>query len=184
MGTIVKRVNPSGKVVYRAQIKINRQGYPSFSESKTFSKKSLANAWLGKREAEIERNPDILWGEKKQQLCPTLQQASKRYLSEMSEQQYSVNKRSVIKLLGERMLGKIRLDRLKRSDFAEYAMMRQRGLPEMGLKPVKPSTINGDLQYLRTILKHAHFVWGLEQVTWLELDMVNLRYVGLQEDFP
>ena len=42
MGTIVKRTNPNGKVVYRAQIKINRAGYPKFSESKTFSRKALA----------------------------------------------------------------------------------------------------------------------------------------------
>lgn len=172
MGTITIQVSRSGKTIkYRTQIRKAIQGYPTFSESKTFSKKSLATAWMKKREAEIEANPDIMWGDKKRQLCPTLQEASERYLDEMPEQEYSKNKQSVIKLLGERMLGKIRLDRLKRSDFAEYALMRQRGLPEAGLKPVKPSTINGDLQYMRTILKHAHFVWGLEQVTWTELDM-------------
>lgn len=171
MGTIVRRVNPSGDVVYRAQIKIARSGYPNFSESKTFSKKSLATAWLKKREAEIEQNPEILFGDKKKQLCPTLREASARYLAEVPELEYSKNKQSVIRLLGERMLGNIRIDRLRRSDFAEYALMRQRGLPEMGLKPVKPSTINGDLQYLRTVLKHAHFVWGLEQVAWTELDL-------------
>lgn len=171
MGTIVRRVNPSGDVVYRAQIKIARSGYPNFSESKTFSKKSLATAWLKKREAEIEQNPEILFGDKKKQLCPTLREASARYLAEVPELEYSKNKQSVIKLLGERMLGNIRIDRLRRSDFAEYALMRQRGLPEMGLKPVKPSTINGDLQYLRTVLKHAHFVWGMEQVAWTELDL-------------
>lgn len=72
MGTIVKRINPSGEVVYRAQIKISRQGYPKFSESKTFSKKSLAKAWLKKREAEIEANPDIMWSEKKTAALPHL----------------------------------------------------------------------------------------------------------------
>lgn len=171
MATITKRTNPSGETVYRAQIRIKKVGYPNFTESKTFSKRALAVAWAKKREAEIEQNPDILFGEKKKQLCPTLREASERYLSEMTDTDYSRNKQSVIKLLGERMLGKIRLDRLRRSDFAEYAMMRQRGVPEMGLKPVQPSTINGDLQYLRTILKHAHFVWGMENVTWAELDL-------------
>lgn len=171
MATITKRTNPSGETVYRAQIRIKKAGYPNFTESKTFSKRALAVAWTKKREAEIEQNPDILFGEKKKQLCPTLREASERYLSEMTDTDYSRNKQSVIKLLGERMLGKIRLDRLRRSDFAEYAMMRQRGVPEMGLKPVQPSTINGDLQYLRTILKHAHFVWGMENVTWSELDL-------------
>lgn len=183
MGTIIKRTNPSGQIAYRAQIKISRVGYPNFSESKTFSKKALAVAWLKKREAEIEQNPGILWGRKTKILCPTLKEASERYLSEMPEQKYSENKKSVIKLLGQRMLGKIHIDRLKRSDFSEYALMRQRGMPEMGLKPVKQSTINGDLQYLRTVLKHAHFVWGMEQVTWTELDLAmeglrRLRVIG------
>ena len=82
MATVVKRVNPSGAVVYRALIRIKKTGYPDFSQSRTFSKKSLAVEWAKKREAEIEQNPEILFGERKQ-LLPTLEVATKRYLADV-----------------------------------------------------------------------------------------------------
>ena len=59
MGTITKRTNPSGAISYRAQVRIKKEGYPSFSESRTFSKRSLAAEWIKKREAEIELNPSL-----------------------------------------------------------------------------------------------------------------------------
>ena len=158
MGSIVKRSNPSGDTVYRALIRITRTGYPNYSESKTFSKRALAAAWLKKREAELEANPELLFEKGRQRkIMPTLKEASERYLQE-TQGTYAVNKASVIRLLGERSLGNVRLDRLKRSDFAAYALERQRGVPSLGMLPVKPSTINGDLQYLRSLLKYAHFV--------------------------
>ncbi|AUX61446.1 tyrosine-type recombinase/integrase [Simonsiella muelleri] len=170
MGSILKRKNPSGEVVYRAQIRINKIGYPKFSESKTFSRRVLAVAWLKRREAELEENPHLLFGEPKTVAAPTLKDASARYLAE-TVGSYGKTKASVIKLLGTWTLGSKRIDRLKRADFAEYAMARARGIPEFGLAPVRPSTINGDLQYLRSLLKHAHFVWSMGQVTWSELDL-------------
>jgi len=42
MATVIKRKNPSGAVVYRAQVRVRKEGYPDFSESRTFSKKVLA----------------------------------------------------------------------------------------------------------------------------------------------
>jgi hypothetical protein len=58
-GTIATRKTKDGQTRYRAQIKINRAGI-KFTESRTFSKRSLASEWLEQRTAEIERNPDIL----------------------------------------------------------------------------------------------------------------------------
>ena len=54
MGTITTRKTKAGKIRYRAEIRKNITGYPPFSESKTFSKQSAAEAWLRKRETEIE----------------------------------------------------------------------------------------------------------------------------------
>ena len=67
-------------------------------------------------------------------------------------------------------LGGIRLNRLKRADYTEFALLRRRGSPERNLPAVKGSTVDNDLQYIRSLLKHAHFMWGLD-VSWNELDM-------------
>ena len=42
MGSITARKGADGKVNYRAAIRITRKGFPSFSESKTFHSKKLA----------------------------------------------------------------------------------------------------------------------------------------------
>jgi len=169
MGTITKRTNPSGKIVYRAQIRIKRAGYPDFSESRTFSKRTLAAEWLRRQEAEIELNPELLYKEKKNILCPTLREAAKRYAEEVRTE-YSESKFKTLNFVMNFDIANKHIDRLRREDFTAYAFMRQRGANEIGLMPVKPATINADLQYLRSILKHAHFVWGLP-VTWTEIDI-------------
>ena len=166
MGTITKRTNPSGEVVYRAQIRIKKADIPAFSESKTFTKKALATEWLKRREAEIEANPDILFGEKKKSI-PTLKEAVERYLAEAEKTGYS--KRLGLLFLSSFPIGSRRLDRLRRADYAEHIMLRRRGRPEEAIKPIGASTALQELQYIRTVLKHAFYVWDLP-VSWQELD--------------
>lgn len=166
MGTITKRVNPSGTVVYRAQIRVKRRGYPDFTESRTFSKKALATEWVRRREAEIEANPDILLGKKKI-LVPTLKDAVERYLAESAAMGRS--KRMGLLFLSSFPLGGIQIDRLRRSDFADHIMMRRRGLPSEGIEPIGAATALQELQYVRTVLKHAFYVWDMP-VSWQELD--------------
>lgn len=166
MGTITKRTNPSGQMVYRAQIRVKKSGYPDFSESRTFSKKSLATEWIKKREAEIEQNPNILFGEKKR-LYPTLKDAVKKYLEESEKMGRS--KRMGLLFLSSFEIGKLRIDRIKRVDYAEHIMLRRRGIPEEGIAPIVASTALQELQYIRTVLKHAFYVWDMP-VSWQELD--------------
>lgn len=52
MGTITKRVTTKGEVRYRALIQIRKQDV-NFSESKTFSKKVLAEAWIKKENQKL-----------------------------------------------------------------------------------------------------------------------------------
>ena len=184
MGTITKRTNPSGAIVYRAQIRIKKAGYPDFSESRTFSKKAMAVEWLKLREAELEMHPELLFREKRQTLCPTLREAAKRYADEVRTE-YSDSKFRTLNFVMNFEIADKRIDRLRREDFTSYAFIRQRGSDELGLLPVKPSTINSDLQYLRSILKHAHFVWGYP-VTWSEIDIAieglrRARVIGKAE---
>lgn len=168
MGTIVKRVNPSGKTVYRAQIRIKRAGYPAYAESRTFRTKALARAWLLQREAEIDANSDILFGDvQKNSQIPTLNEAIERYLAEV---ECNRSKKATMKLLQSFSIAELRLDRIRRNHITTLAMERRNGMPQLGLLPAQASTVLGNLQYIRTLLKHAHFVWGLE-VYWTEFDL-------------
>lgn len=166
MGTITKRTNPSGAVVYRAQIRIKKADAPAFSESKTFTKKALAVEWLKRREAEIEANPDILFGQQKK-LMPTLKEAIEKYLAEAEQTGYS--KRIGLLFLSSFSIGGLRLDRLRRSDYAEHIMLRRCGWPEEAIKPIGAATALQELQYICTVLKHAFYVWDMP-VSWQELD--------------
>ncbi|UOP05900.1 tyrosine-type recombinase/integrase [Alysiella crassa] len=170
MGSIIKRKNPSGEIVYRAQIRIQKIGYPNFSESRTFSKRILAVAWLKRREAEIEANPDILLdGKRKSEVFPTLREAIQRYNQE-HEGQFGRTKSSTLEFMANFPIGDIRLNRLRRSDIAEFAILRRNGQPEKGILAVKGATVEHDLHHLRALIKHAYFVWGLA-VDWQNLDM-------------
>ena len=171
MGTITKRTNPSGEIRYRAQIRINRKDYPEFKESKTFSKKSLADAWIKKREAEIEADPDILLGTLKKRDYPTLLQAIEQYLDEVTT--FGQTKRYGLRFLTHFPIGKIRIDRLTRKDFADHVMLRREGVPELGIKAVGASTANNDIQYIRSVFTHARLVWGMDDIVKTEIDLAT-----------
>ena len=54
MGTITQRKSAKGVVSFRAQIRLKEGGELTHSESKTFTRRALAQEWLRRREAEIE----------------------------------------------------------------------------------------------------------------------------------
>ena len=53
-GTITQRKSPNGVVAFRAQIRLKEGGALTHSESKTFTRRALAQEWLRRREVEIE----------------------------------------------------------------------------------------------------------------------------------
>lgn len=184
MGIITKRINPSGKTVYRAQIRINRANYPKYSESKTFSRRALAAAWLKKREAELELNPELLYYGSKQQKIPTFGEAILRYLDEPAAEEFGRTKTATLKFLLNYPIATIRIDKIRRIDISNHVIQRRNG--ENGVLPVKAATVNNDLQYIRGLIKHAHFVWGLD-LNWLEIDLAiegarRARLVGHSEE--
>ena len=184
MGSIVKRTNPSGKTVYRAQIRIDRAAYPKYTESRTFSERRLAAAWLKKREAELEANPELLYYGGKKQTIPTLAQAIERYFAEPAATEFGRTKSATLQFLLNYPIAKLPLDKIRRVDIATYINQRRDGWGSV--LPVKPQTVNNDLQYIRGMLKHAHFVWGLD-VNWAELDLAiegarRARLIGKSEE--
>lgn len=58
MGKITKHTTKNGKIRYVARVRQNRKSN-NFSQSKTFSKESLAKEWIRKTEAKLELNGNI-----------------------------------------------------------------------------------------------------------------------------
>lgn len=55
MGSITARKSADGSVSYRAAIRINKKGYPAYSESKTFYSKKVAENWLKKEKLRFKK---------------------------------------------------------------------------------------------------------------------------------
>lgn len=171
MGTISKRTTTKGEVRYRALIQVRKQDV-NFSESKTFSKKTLAEAWIKKREAEIELNPDILHGvESKRSI--SLKEAIDRYIEDVSE----IGQSKLYKLHHFKTFdfARLALDKLNREIFSNYVLKRRGG--EYDGVAVSKSTVEQDLYYLKSVLMHAEFVLNDENQALFELDkaMTGMR---------
>ncbi len=175
MSTITKRVTSTGEIRYRALLQIRREDV-NYTESRTFSKKSLAEAWLKKREVELETNPELLHQNKKSQIKSnlTLAEAMEKYLEEVAS--FGRSKRMGLRFLCNWPIGKIKLKDLKRQDYSAHTLLRKKGVPEIDALPIKASTALQDLQYIKSVLKYAEQTWG-EKVDISELDkaMAGLR---------
>ncbi len=110
--------------------------------------------------------PELLFKRGKVKMM-TLSEAMRKYLNETLGAGRS--KKMGLRFLMEFPIGGIGIDKLKRSDFAEHVMQRRRGIPELDIAPIAASTALQELQYIRSVLKHAFYVWGLE-IGWQELD--------------
>ncbi|WP_314338379.1 tyrosine-type recombinase/integrase [Acinetobacter guillouiae] len=173
MGTITKRMTSTGEIRYRAQVRIKRNGLADFTESRTFSKKSLANEWIKKREFEFELDPEVFVNQSTKHFL-TLAEALEKYLKEVTS--FGRSKRMGIRFLTVWPIGKILIKDLKRQDFTDHTLLRRSGYPEICADPIEASTALQDLQYLKVVLSHADLVWG-EQVNIFELEqaMKGLR---------
>lgn len=160
MGTISTRKLTDGTLRYRAEIRINRKEYPVYKESKTFSTKRLAEAWLKKREVEIEANPQILFGQDTDTRM-TLEKAIDKYLEELGGI-YSVSKVNTLKFLKKFPFAKKQLQHLNSVDISEYVALRASYYPKLGVGPAATSTIMHEILQLRAVLVHASIMWNAE----------------------
>lgn len=165
MGTITERQTKDGRTRYRAAIRINKDG-TKYSESRTFSKRNLAEAWLKKREAEIEINPESL------HTTPTddmrFADVAELYLEQIGSN-FGRSHRLSILFVSKQPLGAKYLGKLKKIDFANYAEDR--------LKSVKPQTLAGDMVSIRAVLRYAKMVRGMDvNLEAFEEAVLGLRY--------
>lgn len=171
MATISERTNKDGKTRYRAVIRINTTEL-KHTESRTFSKRSLAEAWAKKREMEIELNPGTI---KSSASNLRLSDAIIRYLEEMGDN-FGRSHKTGLEFVGKFAIGAVYIDKLNHDDFANFAKDRLAGKPP-SLKPISPSTLAGDMVMIRTILRHAKFVWGINvNLSAFEDVVLGLRY--------
>lgn len=127
---------------------IRRKGCPVLS--KTFPKKSLAEAWAHKKEAELLAG---VYNDAGAIRHITVADCIERYLQDIGAiKSIGRTKRSVLKALQLSPIGALSIVDLKASDVVHHCTLR--------LASVAPATINHDVQYLRGVIKVAKGVWG------------------------
>ncbi|MGM8938944.1 site-specific integrase [Psychrobacter glaciei] len=173
MGTIAQRKTKDGVSRYRAVIRIDRDGYPPFSQSKTFSKRALAAAWIKKRESEIEANPDIMLNRDAKSM--RLQDVIIKYIDELGDQFGRTHTKGLL-LISKLPISAKQISNLRREDYTAFADGRLSGKYD-GLSPITPATLNGDMIGLRSVLKQAKLAWGLSvNLAEFEDAMLGLKH--------
>ena len=160
MGTITARKGADGKINYRAAIRINRKGFPAFSDSKTFHSKKMAENWIKKREVEIQDNPDILLGKEKL-IDLTLSDAIDKYLDEVGSE-YGRTKRYSLLLIKRLPIARNIITKIKSVHLAEHVALRKGGVPHLDLEPIVASTQQHELLHIRGVLSHAAVMWEMD----------------------
>lgn len=158
MGTITKRQLKDGSFSYRAQVRARRPGFPVFNQSRTFSKKSLADEWVKRTEAEIERNPEKMLNPDAQLNHKSLKDFIHQYLEEADS--FARTKSGALNFIARQSIAEKDAYSLTRQDFAEYIISRRKGDPLQAIDGVSPSTALKDMSHIKAVLVHAEFVWG------------------------
>ncbi|WP_151776240.1 tyrosine-type recombinase/integrase [Acinetobacter bereziniae] len=158
MGTVTKRQLKDGSFRYRAQVRVQRENYPTYTASKTFSKKSLADEWIKRTEAEIELNPDKMLNPKEELKQKTLADLILKYLEEADS--FARTKTGALNHIASLEISEKNIYSLTRQDFSEHAISRRKGDPLKGIDGVAPATALKDLSHIKAVLVHAEYVWG------------------------
>lgn len=160
MGTITQRKQVNGTVRFRAEIRINRKDLPVYKESQTFGSKKIAAGWIAQREAEIEKNPEILLGQ--QNLVNlTLKDAINKYLAEVGSE-YGRTKTYALKLIQKFPIARHVITKIKSTHIAEHVALRKGGINELGLTAIAASTLQHELLHIRGVLSHAAVMWDID----------------------
>lgn len=156
MATIRARKRTDGSISYTAQIRLFRDGAQVYQESQTFARKQAAQAWVRKRETELDQPGAI---ERANRKGTTVKEMIDRYLLEMEKvRPLGKTKSATLKAISESYLGKLNDQDINSQQLVEYAVWR------MGKEggSVQPQTAGNDLAHLGAVLSIARPAWGYE----------------------
>ncbi len=158
MATIRVRKRTNGSSSYTAQIRLIRDGAQVYQESQTFTRKQTAQAWIRKREAELDQPGAI---ERANREGATVKEMIERYVLEMEKARaLGKTKLATLKAISESYLGQINDQDLNCQILVEYAVWRM-GSEGGG---VLPQTAGNDLAHLGAVLSIAR-PWGRNLAT-------------------
>ena len=156
MATIRARKRTDGSTSYTAQIRLIREGAQVYQESQTFARKQAAQAWVRKREAELDQPGAI---ERANRIGATVKEMIDRYMVEMEKARgLGKTKLATLKAISESYLGAVSDQELNCQILVEYAVWRMG--PEGG--GVLPQTAGNDMAHLGAVLSIARPAWGYE----------------------
>lgn len=168
MGTISKITNKKG-VSYRVQIRKFKDGKIIYTEAQTFPKKSLAEAFNTKREAELQA-PGAL--DKKVSGVATLASLISKYDSEFCEKAGKTKKARLLALSKYPFTNRPYTE-LMSEDYIQFAAFRRK-------EGAAPPTILQDLIWLKGVIKTAYPAWGIKiDISEIDAAMTLLRKKGL-----
>lgn len=154
MGTITTRKRKDGSTTYDAQIRIMRKGVKVYQESQTFDRKTTAQAWLRKREAELHEPGAI---EKANRSGVTVKHMVEKYLDQYEKlRPLGKTKRATLLAIKETWLGDVVDSELTSQKLVDYAMWR------MESDGIQAQTVGNDLAHLGAVLSVARPAWGYE----------------------
>ncbi|MBA6119388.1 tyrosine-type recombinase/integrase [Pseudomonas putida] len=154
MGTITTRKRKDGSTTYDAQIRIMRKGVKVYQESQTFDRKTTAQAWIRKREAELHEPGAI---EKANRSGVTVRHMVEKYLDQYEKlRPLGKTKRATLLAIKETWLGDVIDSELTSQKLVDYAMWR------MEKDGIQAQTVGNDLAHLGAVLSVARPAWGYE----------------------
>lgn len=152
MATITKRRNSKGAIRYQAIIRIKKKGKVIYSESKTFSKQSLAKSWAKKREETLE-DPQALLSV--QHRGVTVGELIKKYIKEVEEiKSFGRSKSSALSFLQEQDIADLDAIEVNSKDIMQHINQRRR-------EGATAATAEQDIVWLRVVFKYARRAWKI-----------------------
>lgn len=153
MGSIYTRKNQDGTNKFTAQIRIKRQQKVVYQESQTFNKKTAAQAWMKKREAELALPGALDAIISKSDV--NIAQIIERYLDEYETiRPLGRTKRATLTAISRTPLGEVMAEDLTSQIIVEYAQYRMKN------DGVQAQTIGNDLAHFGAVLSVARPAWG------------------------
>lgn len=152
MGTISERRRKDGSVIYTAQVRVMRDG-KSVSTSSSFERRSAAQAWLKRKETEVQKPNGFDRLRRTKRSEATLADAIDKYVSQ-SEQQIGRTKAQVLDAIKRYQIADMACDDIHSKDIIEFAQ-------ELLAGGRKPQTVSNYLSHLSAIFQIAAPAWKM-----------------------